>query len=1809
MRRLFAAICLLGFAFPALAEDLIPPRHPALSRNIDFYGSDLQNIFDTTLDACQNACLANRDCTAFTFNTRSNACFPKRGISDVTPYEGAMSVRMIPAEDGALALAATRAPDLGFVYPQDMSAAYDLALRIGRYYAADERAASELLDTAESRSQSGDPVAAYAFLGAALSLEDSAALWTRFSTEALALPTSYSNRSTAIQRAVPAAINGYLRAASDTDRTEALIALAHAFEANGRGKFMIPTLRLAQAISPRRDTESLLEDAIGKYGFRVADTRVESDSATPRICATFNEPLARQGVDYAPYVQLPEPGLTVTATGSDLCIDGVRHGERYRIVMREGLPAASGEKTARAAELVLYVRDRSPAARFLSNAYVLPRLGEVAMPIETVNLSEIDVTLRRISDRNILRSMQDGLFGNPLYEYNLDGLDQNMAEQVWSGKVAVANDLNADTLSRIPLTDALAGQPAGLYLISAAIPGADPYDKPAATQWFALSDLGVATLLGNDGLTVAVRSLGTAQTVQGAAVTLLSESNRILGTTTTDAEGVARFAAGLTRGLGSARPALVTVTDDQDIAFLSLTNAAFDLSDRGVEGRDPSGPIDVFLTPDRGAYHAGETIHLTALMRDGSAKALDNLPLTAILYRPDGVEYSRITSTAAVSGGHVIDLPVATTVPRGAWRIEVKSDVQAPALATTSVLIEDFLPERIDFDLGLPDRLVAGDVPDLTVTAKYLFGPPASDLAVEGEVRLRAVAAVAGWEGFQFGRYDDPFSPRAASFGGITTDAEGIAVTPIDLTTDGPVNRPLEARVTVRVAEGSGRPVERRKTVPVLPGNTMIGIKPSFDGVAPEGGEAGFSLIALDADLRPTELGATWTVNRLHTKYQWYSLYGSWRWEPVTTRERIATGSVTLGQTALQIAAPVEWGSYELVVEQSGVENPVTSSTRFYAGWYVSAETPNTPDLLESSLDAERYAVGDTATLRIVPRYAGTAVVTVLSDHVIHMQSVPVTTGENLVTLPVTEDWGTGAYVTTSVIRPMDVAAGRNPARALGVGYAAIDPGERALAVSVSVPDGPVRPRGRMEVAVDVEGGKAGEPIYVTLAAVDVGILNLTAFAAPDPADHYFGQRRLGVELRDVYGNLIDGLNGAMGTIRSGGDAMAQMTAQSPPPTEQLVAFFSGPVQVGADGRALIGFDLPAFNGTIRLMAVAWSATGVGNAATDVIVRDPIVLTASVPRFMAPGDQSRALLEITHTDGPAGDVGMTVTADGLALAGQVLPSTFALAEGGKQTFSLPFAAFDAGVHSLTITLTTPDGQSFDKVLTVPVVVNDPPVSRQSRFTLAAGDTFTFDPNAFAGLASGTAQATLTVGPLARFDAAGLLAALDRYPYGCTEQITSAAMPLIYFNEVAQAMDLGTTDQLSLRVDQAIREVLGNQSSNGAFGLWRPDSGDMWLDAYVTDFLSRARQAGFMVPDLAYRNAVDNLRNRVNYYPDFDKGGQDLAYALLVLAREGVASVGDLRYYSDEKADAFASPLALAQLGAALANYGDPTRADAMFRRAGTELAKTLTTKENLLWRMDFGTNQRDAAAVLALATEAGSNAIDREGIARVVANRGAQVSTQEAVWTLLAANAMLQDIRDTGVTIDGQIPTGPLVRVADDQTDMAPVVVRNDGTNPTEITVTAFGVPTEPEPAGGNGYGIERAYFLMDGTPTEPSGHPVGTRMVVVLTVKSFGRQEARLMVNDPLPAGFEIDNPNLLQSGEISALEWLDPVQTQSAQFRADRFLGAVDWFGEGQFRLAYIARTVSPGAFHHPAAVVEDMYRPQMRARTATGQVLVTD
>lgn len=1804
----FVSLSWICMAHAQAAPDRVLPqvRYQSFA-DTDYYGSDLQALFDTDLRSCVRACSANRDCAGFSFNSKANACFPKSGMKEATPYQGAISAVKIPLPAALEVAARKRMEAAHFLRAQDFEAALRQATEIGLRYPSYGASLDEMIRSGRMQARSGNAQNAIGWLSAAVAITDDPVLWGEISTLWLRFAErgNQDNRSRR-EAALSAALNAYLRADVLPLQADALQRAARALERLGRGRDMLPTLRLAQDLAPRPETAALLDEAIGKYGFRVTDSSVESDSASPRICMEFSEELQRSGVDYGDYVKGMDAGLAVVATGRQLCLDGVEHGKRYRIALRRGLPAASGEALIREVEVTHYVRDRAPAVRFPGRAYVLAKSDQVALPVETVNLREIDLQLRRVSDRNLLRTLQEGYFGRPLSHWQDEYFSSDIAEEVWTGTARVQNELNRDMTTGLPLAEVLADRPVGVYALSARIPGADPYDDPGATQWFVLTDLGLSTMSGTDGLHVQVQGLTDAKPRAGVEVTLISNANAVLATTETDATGYARFAPGLSRGRGAAAPAMVMAKQgDVDFSFLSLKDAAFDLSDRGVEGRPAPGPVDVFLTTDRGAYRAGEVVHVTALTRDSRAQAIEGLPLIAILHRPDGVEYSRHVSTAGEAGGYALSLPIGQSAPRGTWRLDLKSDPKGPALATRQILVEDFLPERIDFDQSVSnaDALVPGEAAQLEISARYLFGAPGSGLTIDGDLRLSESDTVEGWPGYRFGRYDAQANPQRSYFGGEKTDAAGAASLVVSLPSAVAEGKPMQATLVTRLMDGAARPVERELTIPVRPATPVIGIRPLFEGVVGEGSEAGFEVISLGPDLLPKPMHVKWTLNRVETRYQWYQLYGNWNWEPTTRRTRLATGEATLGTAPLQLSEPVQWGRYELVIERLD-GTPVSAALDFYAGWYAPADSAATPDRLELSLDADSYQPGDTARLRIVPRAAGTALISVVSNRLIERMAVEVPAGETTIPLSVTEEWGSGAYVTATVLQPVTGKASRTPARALGLAHAKVTQPGQELKVAIDVP-AVARPRGTQMARVSVDGAAAGEEVWLTVAAVDLGILNLTGFQSPDPSGHYHGQRRLGMELRDLYGRLIDPGNGAMGQVRSGGDADNGMRMQSPPPTQDLVAVFSGPLQVGEDGTAMFPVDLPAFNGTVRFMAVAWSKRAVGQAEADMLVRDPVVVTAAVPRFLAPGDQSRARIEIVHADGPAGEMALAARSVGTGISLGNLPTSVILAEQGKAVLELPVTALGAGDPEIELTLTTPAGLPLTQRLRLPVRANDPAVAQTRRFRLAAGDSFQFSEDVFAGLRPGTARAVLSSGPLARLDVPGLLAQLDRYPYGCTEQVTSTAMPLLYLSSVAEAAGLGNGPAVNARIDAAIRKVLTRQASNGAFGLWRAESGDFWLDAYASDFLSRARAQGHDVPDQAFAQAMDNLRNRINYAPDFDEGGEDIAYALLVLAREGAAAMGDLRYYADVKSGDFATPLAAAQLGAALAAYGDQRRADRMFARAAQMLGRSGT--EAPVWRADYGTNRRDAAAVLALASEAGSAAVSRDYLLARMTEDGSNMSTQEAAWTLLAAQALVSTPEHSGLLVNGQTVSGPFVEVLEGGSGADPKSIAAASGRDVEITLTTMGVPEVAPDAAGYGYTLNRSYYTMDGAPIETLSFETGARFVTVLTVTPHEGTGARLMVNDPLSAGVEIDNPNLLRSGDLRDLDWLNLSEATHAEFRSDRFLAAVDIGGSSTVTLAYVARAVTPGSFHHPAASVEDMYRPAYRAHTAAGRVEV--
>ncbi|MGQ7793279.1 alpha-2-macroglobulin family protein [Faunimonas sp. B44] len=1809
VRALMGAIALAAVvALPANAQD----RRIVLTEGADYFGSDYDVRKGISLEDCQAVCIAESECQAFTFNARAGWCFLKNGVGELRAVTGAVSGRIATPQPSTVDREAVRIAELKFL-PQ---AYVDEARRfLGEDAAHAQGPFDALVANARNASASGDQARAATLYRGALALQpERVDLWIAY-TRAMAGQRSpfYEAQQEILRNRTAGAVNAYLRTETAADRGEILVLLSEALAAREAWRPAIAALRASLSLRGDANLASRLDEMVAQHGFRITEHRIESDAAAPRICLVFSDALPAGRADLPDFIQVEGgSGIAVEAEGQQICMDGVEHGARYRITARAGLPAADGETLSKTVSLDIYVRDRAPAVRFLGNAYVLPAGGDPTIPVASVNTDRIEATLYRIGDRQLARTVGDGQFLRQLSRWEGDELAARTGAEVWKGTVEVRRELNREVTTAIPVGDIAHDLEKGAYVLIARAAEAAEEWGPEATQWFIVTDLGITTLAGNDGLHVFVRSLGSAAAAGQAKIRLVALNNEILGEAETDAEGHARLPPGLMRGTGGMAPALVVAeTGAGDYSVLDLTRPGFDLTDRGVEGRPPPEPLDVFLATERGVYRAGETVHATALVRDPRADAVTGIPLTLVVTRPDGKEQQRIALADQGLGGALAEIGLAPNAMRGAWRLAVHADPKAKALAETSVLVEDFQPERLAFELASDAAVLdPASPPAIELDARFLYGAPASDLEVEGETQIKAGAALAAFPGYRFGLAGETFDPVTEPFEATSTDEDGRAEIEPAIPAIPRTSRPLEAVVNVRVLDPGGRPVERSLTLPVASGAPRVGVRPLFEDAVEENATAGFDAILVGADGNRAAGEVRWELFRVRTDFQWFRTDGRWDYETTKTRTRAATGTAETGPDApARIAAAVEWGEYE--IEVSTAEGALPASVSFEAGWYVAPKALDTPEGLKVSLDRSAYRVGDTAKVHVESRAPGMGLVMVVDDRLIATRAVTLGEGGTEVELPVTRDWGPGAYVTAVQYRAMDIDQRRMPARALGLAWAGVDPGDRRLDVRLSAAE-TARPRQPLEVDLSIPNLAAGEEAYVTLAAVDLGILNLTRFETPAPDAWYFGQRRLGVAFRDLYGQLIDRMQGARGTVRSGGDG-GFPALQGPPPTEALLAWHSGIVRVGADGRTRFSVPVPDFNGTVRLMAMAWTKSGVGHGARDAVLRDPIVVSASLPRILAPGDRSRLALDLHAVEDVAGDVRVAVRAEGDAVRLDPAHASrdLTLAAGQRSTVLVPLAGAAAGDAALTVALTLPDGQVLEKALTLPVRYGEPPVVRVSQARLADDARFSLGMDLFDGLVPETASVFLSASGAGPLNVPAIVRALDRYPYGCTEQIASRALPLLYLDAVSLRVGLGGDPNARGRIERAIAGILANQASTGGFGLWGPSSDDFWLDAYVTDFLTRARQAAFAVPEEAFGLALDNLRNRLAYAPDFEAGGEDIAYGLYVLARNGRASIGDLRYYADTKLDAFATPLAKAQIGAALALYGDRLRADTAFRAALGSLDRD---PANGGFRADYGTRLRDRAAVLTLASEAQSTVVDLARLAEQVGAeraRAARTSTQEDAWSLLAAHALMDRAVPLRFLIDGREEEGPLFRSIPAEAARAePVALENRSGRAVDLALAVRGVPARPEPAGGNGYAIERAYFTLEGEPADPATVEQGARLVTVLTVTSSEAGGARLLVEDPLPGGFEIDNPNLIAAGQVPSLDAFDaPAETSHVEFRADRFVAALDSAPDGptRFQLAYVVRAVSPGLFAHPAAHVEDMYRPERRARSASDMVEV--
>ena len=286
-------------------------------------------------------------------------------------------------------------------------------------------------------------------------------------------PADDNERASVLERGAAAAYIAYLRAMSRSDEAEALLLIGRSYADRALWRPALDTLRQSLELREVADVRTQYQKLRDEHGFRVVDYTVDSDSASPRVCFQFSEPLPGKRIDLSPFVAMAGQDKPALSTDEkQLCVEGLRHGERFAITLRAGLPSTVQETLPKSADFSIFVRDRSPFVRFTSKAYVLPRTGQRGIPVVSVNTSTVAVKIYRIGDRNLLDTVVGDDFQRSLSRYELERLASERGSSVWSGELAVENPLNAEVTTGFPVDQAVGTLSPGVYVMSAQAAGA-----------------------------------------------------------------------------------------------------------------------------------------------------------------------------------------------------------------------------------------------------------------------------------------------------------------------------------------------------------------------------------------------------------------------------------------------------------------------------------------------------------------------------------------------------------------------------------------------------------------------------------------------------------------------------------------------------------------------------------------------------------------------------------------------------------------------------------------------------------------------------------------------------------------------------------------------------------------------------------------------------------------------------------------------------------------------------------------------------------------------------------------------------------------------------------------------------------------------------------------------------------------------------------------------------------------------------------------------------------------------------------------
>ena len=1124
----------------------------------------------------------------------------------------------------------------------------------------------------------------------------------------------------------------------------------------------------------------------------------------------------------------------------------------------------------------------------------------------------------------------------------------------------------------------------------------------------------------------------------------------------------------------------------------------------------------------------------------------------------------------------------------------------------------------------MPEKtLLRGEPMDARLHVEWLQGAIARNLKYD--IQGTFIATPTTFEGYKGFYFDDPsrvFNTEESKLISGVTNERGDATVQARFELGSTAPGMLLANLVTRVYEESGDFSIDADRMLYSPYRRYAGIKsPQKDKEQLNTG-ANYTYEVASVDY----LGKPQANTELDVKV--YKVYWYWWWDsnssglanyvsdsynkPVKTFTVRTDGD---GRGTFQLSFPdKEWGTYFISVKDK--ESKHSTGVMSYFDWPYNEGRRNTDGsesatMLSFKTDKDSYTPGEKMVVTFPSTKGSRAIISIENGvRVLSLTEHTCEDKQTTVRLDVTKDMQPNAYVYITLLQPHGITKNDLPIRLYGVVPFTVTSPESHLTPVIQSP-AELKPDASYTVSVSEKNGK--EMAY-TLAIVDEGLLDLTRFRTPEPWKAFNAREALGVNTWDLYNYVVGAYGGRIEQLFSiGGDDALNKGPKAIVNRFKPVVRFDGPFLLKKGKTARHTYQMPNYNGRVKIMVVAGNGEAYGHADKSVMVRKPVMLLGTLPRVIGVGEEMVVPATVFATEDGVGAVNVSIAcSSNMEVVGEATRSLSFERKGDQQASFRIRVKKNPGIGKVTITATGKGDKSvYETELEIRTVRR--PQVKVTAATLEAGKSWK-ETVAMPG-ATGTNQLTLEVSDIAPVNLSSRLSYLLGYPHGCLEQITSKGFPQLY---ISSFTDL--TPQQAKSTEEAVKEVIRRlcsyQTVDGAFAYWPGGtSSNGWGTVYATHFLLEASKKGYLVPEAMKQSVLNNLRRvarnwkpATSYYMDSEETTQ--AYRLYVLALAGSPEMGAMNRLKEMKDLASMSRWSLASAYALVGRE---------------DVAQDLISKTTALpsgyseYDETFGSDVRDQSIqlmTLCLLDKGKEAATLVEELSKQLSSDD-WLSTQSTAFALVALSDYLAKYRVDGVMDftyacggkDGQVKTDKNIwseTLLDKAGTSASVELKNTGKSTLFARIITEGIPEQgEEKAYANGVSLAVSYVDLNGRPVNVAQLEQGTNFSAVVTVKNpSARGYNNLVLSEIFPAGWEILNTRFLNGAATDSLT----AGVNYQDIRDDRVYSYIDRLPAGsQVTVKINLCAVYPGRFYLPPVYCEAMYDYLIRANTAGQEVTV--